>query len=99
MVLLNQHAIAVGVKAISLCDSVVVSVKNVFFSAERTYQHEKRGLGQVKIRKQSANYIEVVSRVDEKIGFARSSSNFAGIFLRGIFQSANGCRSYGHDAA
>ena len=62
---LHEHAISVGVEAVSGLDRVAVSVHDQFLAAQRAYQHQQSGLRQMKVGQQRVYDAESVAGIDE----------------------------------
>lgn len=75
--LLHEHTIAVGIKAISFRDGMMIRLKYVFLSSQSANKHKKRRFRQMKIRQEGLHNSEVVSRIDEKIRFAAACSDLS----------------------
>jgi len=75
--LLDEHAIAVGIKTVAARHRVLVSSEHFLRSSEGAHQHQQRRLRQMKIRKQSLDDLKFESRVDEEIGFSAAGKHLA----------------------
>ena len=70
---MQKHRVAVAEKTIPLGDRLGVGAQHAFAAAgaarlrERAYQHQQRGLGQVKIGEQRIDNLELVRWVDENV--------------------------------
>src|SRR6476660_8819655 len=74
----DENAIPVRIKSVTLFDRVTVCRQHVLGSGEGADQHQQRGLGQMEICKQGADYSELESRIDEQVGFAATGQNASG---------------------
>ena len=84
--LFNEHAIAVGIETVFLFDRMAVGVQHTGGCAERAYQHEQSGLGEMEVRQQRAHHTEIVTGVNEKICLSAAGlqSAFCGL-VNGVF--------------
>ena len=62
-----QHCVTVGIKAISLFDSVVIGSEDVFEPCEGRYQCQQRGFGQMKVCYHCIGYLELIAGLYEQL--------------------------------
>jgi hypothetical protein len=72
--LLDPHAIAVTVKAVSGVDGVAVRLQDQFASRECADQNQQRGLRQMEICQQLIDHAKRVAWLDENAGFRRAEA-------------------------
>jgi hypothetical protein len=92
----NQHGVAVAVKAIPLCDGPFVSIEDVLPPGECAGEEEEGRLRQVEIRDQSVDRLKSVSWADNEVGFPWSG--FQSAARDHALQSANGCGAHRYDS-
>src|SRR5580698_1945712 len=66
----DEHAVAVGKEAITGFDRMMVSRECFFSPGKRAYQHQKRGLRQMKIGQQRRDDIQAGAGGKEDVGGA-----------------------------
>ena len=72
--LYNQHGVAVRVEAVSLLDSMVISIENFLKPGEGSYQSEQGGSGQMKIRDHRVGHFKGIAGHNEQIRLALLSA-------------------------
>src|ERR1700738_1613217 len=63
-----QHTVPIAIKAIARADGVVIRVQDQVATGKRTYQHQQRRSGQMKIGQERINSAKFVARDYRKIG-------------------------------
>jgi len=99
LISLYEHAVSVGIEAVTLGDGVFVGMQDVFFATESTDQHEQRGLWQVEISKHGVDNLEFEAGIDEEVGRRASSRDDSFALPNCVFESADGGRADGDHAA
>jgi hypothetical protein len=91
----NQHGVAIAVETVAFFDGPSVGVEDRVSSRKRRDEKEKRRLGQMEIRDQSIDGLEVMAWPNEKVGLAGPGFQPA---ARGYaLQGANRCGAHRDD--
>ncbi len=73
---------------------MVVGVEDVFLAAQSADKHKERRTRQVKICQKSLHDLEVVPGIDEKVRFAATRMDVAGVLLRGELERTHRGRAH-----
>src|SRR5437899_5919666 len=71
----DEHRIAITIEPIALPHRLPIGFHHPLRTAERTDQHEQRRAGQVKVRDQPVNDVEIEPRTNEQARLSRTRAN------------------------
>ena len=72
----NQHAVAVGVKAVAVFDRFGVGFHDEFAGGEGRDEHHQGAAGEVEVGLEGADGVEFVRGVDKDVGLAMAGGDF-----------------------
>jgi hypothetical protein len=106
---IEEHAVAIGVEAVTLGDGVGIGAEDVFASGEGTDEHEQGGLREVEVGEECFDGFEIEGRafgrwmfggwVDEEVGGGGTCGDGSGAEADGVFEGADRSSADGNDAA
>ena len=97
--LLDEHAVSIGVEPVAFSDRVLVGAQDVFFAGERAYQHQQSGLRKVEICEQGIDHFEFEPRINKNVGRSCSGKYGSSAAKECMFESADGRSANSDDAA